>query len=84
MGLYKYYLELINQTKMWEKSIEICNKMLEIFQEKLFNFEEAACVLEWKSHFFTNLHQDGRIFPNYYKINLINTDFSSENINVKF
>ena len=72
-------MELINQTKIWEKSIEICNKMLEIFQAKLYNYDEAACVLAWKSRFFNNMYQDCRMFPNYYKINLVNTEFSQKN-----
>lgn len=82
MGLYKYALELTNQTKMWEKSITICNKMLEIIQNRLYNYEEASCVLEWKSHFFTNINQDDRKFPNYYKINLVGIEYSSQNTKV--
>ena len=56
--------------------------MLEIIQDKHFNYEDASSVLEWKSRFFTNLYQDGRIFPTYYKINLIGNEFSNEKINV--
>ena len=47
---------------MWEKSITICNKMLAIIQDRLFNYEEASCILEWKSRFFTNVYNDDRKF----------------------
>jgi len=84
VGFYKYALELTNQTKIWEKSIILCNKMLELIQEKLCNYEEASSVLEWKSRFFTNSNQDGRYFPNYYKINLVGIEFSNQTNNVIF
>ena len=82
MGYYKYAIELTNQTKMWEKSIKICNKMEEIVRNQLFSYEEASCILEWKSRFFTNAIQDGRIFPTYYKINLVGIDYSESKNNV--
>jgi len=82
VGYYKYALELTNQTKMWEKSINICNKMEEIVRDQLFSYDEASSILEWKARFFTNAIQDGRFFPSYYKINLVGIDYSDVKSNV--
>ena len=83
MCLYKLALELINQTKMWEKSIEITEKMEDISSQELKNYEELSYIVGLKSKFFSNIFNQERIFPNYFKINLINCDFTMSKSNVK-
>lgn len=83
MCLYKLALELINQTKMWEKSIEIAEKMESILSQDLINYEELSYIVGMKSKFCNNIFNQERIFPNYFKINLINCDFTMLKSNVK-
>lgn len=57
--------------------------MQKIIQNHLYNYDELSYVLEWKSKFYFNIYNQERIFPNYYKINLVGSEFSPTKENVK-
>ncbi len=82
MCLYKLALELINQTKMWEKSIEITEKMEAISAQHLKNYEELSYIVGLKSKYCSNIFNQERIFPNYFKINFVNCDYTLSKSNV--